>query len=179
MIGVSVLSVIALMVGAFSVIFALLDPLVSDFVQSDSGNDPPSSQVAAQLAETPPTADAEEAPAPTATVPPAAEPTATAAPAAEPTASVAAATPPPAEAFAPDYEVTSSARINFRQGPGVRNAVVTTLAPGTPVQSLGGSELTQDPANDRLAATGRWLEFKLKNGQEGWIRDVDVAPLAG
>ncbi|MBA2246770.1 MAG: SH3 domain-containing protein [Chloroflexia bacterium] len=169
MIGVSVLSVIALMVGAFSVIFALLDPLVSDFVQSDSGNDPPSTQVAAQLAETPPTTDAGEAPAPTATVPPAAEPTATVPPA----------TPPPADAFAPDYEVTSSARINFRQGPGVRNAVVTTLAPGTPVQSLGGSELTQDPANDRLAATGRWLEFKLEDGQEGWIRDVDVAPLAG
>lgn len=177
MIGVSISFAIALMVGAFSVIFALLEPLVGDFVQNGSENSVPPTQAVAQLTGTPPAA----ADAPEATVPPAVEPTATVAAEAEPTATVpptVAATPPPADAFTPDYQVTSSTRINFRQGPGVENAVVTTLAPGTQVQSLNQSELTQNPSADRLAATGRWLRFRLEDGQEGWIRDVDVAPLA-
>ena len=172
MIGVSIASAIALMVAAFSVIFALLDPLVGDFVQSGTGNSAAPTQAVAQLSGTPPADDAEPTAPPTATVAPEVEPTATVPP------TTAAATPPPASAFVPDYEVTSSARINFRQGPGVGNAVVTTLAPGTQVQSLNESQVTQDPANDRLVATGRWLKFKLQDGQEGWIRDVDVAPLA-
>ena len=171
MIGISIASAIVLMVAAFSVIFALLDPLVGDFVRSGTQDNGAPTQAVAQLSGTPPaTADGAEP-----TAPPTAEPTATVAPEVEPTAAVA--TPPPADAFAPDYQVSSSARINFRQGPGVRNAVVTTLAPGTQVQSLNESQVTQDPANDRLVATGRWLKFRLEDGQEGWIRDVDVAPL--
>ena len=174
MIGVSIVFAIALMVGAFSIIFALLDPLVGDFVQNGSDNSISPTPAVAQLAGTAPPAG------PTATAPPAG-PTATVAPEIEPTATVAptvAATPPPADAFTPDYQVTSSTRINFRQGPGVENAVVTTLAPGTQVQSLSESQITQNPSADRLAATGRWLRFRLEDGQEGWIRDVDVAPLA-
>lgn len=180
MIGVSSLCAIALMVGAFSVIFALLDPLVGDFVSGGSGNSSPPTQAVAQLAVTPP-AGAGQAPAPTATVAPVVEPTATVPPEDEPTAvpATVAATPPPADAFAPDYRVTSSSRINFRQGPGVQNAVVTTLAPGTEVQYLDESQATQNPSADRLAATGQWLKFRLEDGQEGWIRDVDVAPLDG
>ncbi len=165
MIGVSIVFAIALMVGAFSIIFALLDPLVGDFVQNGSDNSISPTQAVAQLAGTAPPAG------PTATVAPEIEPTATVAP-------TVAATPPPADAFTPDYQVTSSTRINFRQGPSVENAVVTTLAPGTQVQSLSESQITQNPSADRLAATGRWLRFRLEDGQEGWIRDVDVAPLA-
>lgn len=179
MIGVSIASAIILMVAAFSVIFALLDPLVGDFVSSGSGNSAPPTQAVAQLAGNP--AGGVEVPAPTATVPPAVEPTATVPPEEEPTAvpATVAATPPSADAFAPDYRVTSSSRINFRQGPGVQNAVVTTLAPGTEVQYLDESQATQNPSADRLAATGQWLKFRLEDGQEGWIRDVDVAPLDG
>lgn len=181
MIGVSVACAIALMVGAFSVIFALLDPFVGDFVKDGAGNSQPPTRDVAQLAagaSTPPVTDAG------ATVPPASEPAATVPPTTAPTVAppttppTAAATPPPADAFAPDYRVTSSSRINFRQGPGVQNGVVTTLAPGTEVQYLDESQVTQNPAADLLAPDAQWLKFRLEDGQEGWIRDVDVAPIA-
>lgn len=174
MIGVSVACALALMVGAFSVIFAFLDPFVADFVQDGTGNNPPPTRQVAQLAaSTPPGSDntgstdateATEPVAPTATLPPPTTP-----PAAAPTA-----TP---VAFRADYRVTSSSRINFREGPGVRFPVVTTLAPGTDVQYLNESQTTQNPGADLLAPDGEWLKFRLADGQEGWIRDVDVTQL--
>lgn len=170
MIGVSVACALALMVGAFSVIFAFLDPFVADFVQDGTGNVPPTRQVAQLAASTPPGSDntgstgATEPVGPTATAPPP-----TAPPAAAPTA-----TP---VAFTADYRVTSSSRINFRGGPGVQFPVVTTLAPGTDVQYLNESQTTQNPGADLLAPDGEWLKFRLADGQEGWIRDVDVTQL--
>jgi hypothetical protein len=167
MIGVSVVLAIALMVGAFTAIFALLDPFVGDFVQDGAGNDPaPTRSVAQFAATTPPESGAPASTAPTATIPPTEVPATTAA------------TPPPADAFEADYRVSSTSRINFRGGPGVRFEVVTTVAPGTDVQYLNESQVTQNPGADLLAANGQWLKFRLQDGDEGWIRDVDVTQLS-
>lgn len=168
MIGISIVVAIALMVGTFTVLFALLDPFVGDFVQDGTGDDPAPTRDVAQFAATiPPASDAA---APTATVPVTVQPTAV------PPSAVA--TPPPEDAFVADYRVSSQSRINFRRGPGVQFPVVTTVAPGTEVQFLDESQATQNPAADLLSPGRQWLKFRLEDGQEGWIRDVDVAPLS-
>jgi len=166
MIGVSVVSAIVLMVGAFTMIYAMLDPFVGDFIQDGAGNNPEPTRNVAQFAATiPPDSDAPE---PTATVSAADPPTTV------PPTTVAT---PPADAFNADYRVSSAGRINFREGPGVRFPVVTTVAPGTDVQYLDEAQVTQNPADDLLAVDGQWLNFRLQDGQEGWIRDVDVTEL--
>ena len=105
MIGVSVVSAIVLMVGAFTMIYAMLDPFVGDFIQDGAGNNPEPTRNVAQFAATiPPDSDAPE---PTATVSAADPPTTV------PPTTVAT---PPADAFNADYRVSSAGRINFREG---------------------------------------------------------------
>lgn len=178
MIGISIMTAIGILVGGFTLIFALLDPLVSDFVgplaeptQASAG-----AALAARSAPNNPSSTGGAAPA---TVPaptePATEPTAvsTAVPTPSPTAEAT----PPEDAFEPDYRVTAQGRINFRDGPGVRFPPIVAIDPGTEVQSLGESQATQNPAADLLSPGREWLRFRLEDGREGWIRDIDVAPI--
>lgn len=171
MIGISIMTAIGILVGGFTLIFVLLDPLVSDFV----GPLAEPTQVAAGEAlaarNSPGDSSSGEgrlaaAPAPTE---PAAEPTAAPSPTAEAT--------PPDDAFEPDYRVTAQGRINFREGPGVRFPAIVAIDPGTEVQSLGESQATQNPGADLLSPGREWLSFRLEDGREGWIRDIDVSPI--
>lgn len=57
--------------------------------------------------------------------------------------------------------------VNFRAGPGTDYAIVTTLAPGTPLRATG----------ETATADGvLWRQFVLADGRPGWVRDLDVVP---
>lgn len=179
MIGVSIISAIGILVGGFTLIYAMLDPLVSDFVGPlEEPTQAPAGDALAARSAPNNSSDTGEAAAP-ATAPPPTEPAAApaAAPTAAPTPSPTAEATPPEDAFEPDYRVTAQGRINFREGPGVRFPAIVAIDPGTEVQSLGESQETQNPAADLLSPGREWLKFRLEDGREGWIRDIDVAPI--
>lgn len=173
-IGVSIMTAIGILVGGFTLIFAVLDPLVSDFVSPLAQP----TQVVAGEALAARTASGDSAggsAVPTAEP----EPTVAAAPTEPPTAPTPTPTAeatPPEDAFTPDYRVSAQQRINFRAGPGVNSSAIAGIEPGTELQSLDESRETQNPAADRLSPGGEWLRFRLEDGREGWIREVDVAP---
>ena len=163
MIGISMLLTIAVCVGSFSIIYAGLDDIVGDFV-SRAEPDP---------TQTPPPTDVAQA-APTAA------PVATdaAAPTAAPSDNQAAPTPTESArdgGFEPDYQVDSLGSVNLRSGPGTRFDIVTAVPLEQPLQYLGESEPTTDPTNDELGEGQVWMKFRTEDGDEGWIREIDVA----
>lgn len=177
MIGVSIMTAIGILLGGFTLIFAVLDPLVSDFVG-------PLAQPTQVVPGEALAARASSGDSAGGSAAPTAEPVSTAPAAAPPTESATAPTPtptaeatPPADAFTPDYRVSAQQRINFREGPGVNSPAIAGIEPGTELQSLDESRETENPAADRLSPGGEWLRFRLEDGREGWIREVDVAPI--
>jgi hypothetical protein len=89
----------------------------------------------------------------------------------EPTAAAAAAaTAPASEAFAPTHQISSSGEsVNFRAGPSTADAIVSALPPATPLQYLNEDAPTENP-NDG----NRWMRFRIQNGAEGWVREIDT-----
>lgn len=170
MIGLSMALTLMVCVGAFTMIFAQLEPVVSDFV--GRGNidaptpvptQPPVAQEAAAAPTAPPEAAATSAPA---------APTAPAGGA--PTESAETPTPDPDE-FTPDFQITGDGPVNLRPGPGVASgAAIVALPIGTPLQYLDEEQPTTDPAGDDLGDGNVWMRFRTEDGQEGWIREVDV-----
>ena len=155
-IGVSMLAAMTVLIGAFVVIFTLLEPLVADFV----GDSAVSSGAAIFRAPTP-RATTQVASVPT--VPPAAV-----------TNSLVATEVPKATAtttFVPDYRVVE--RINLRSGPGTAYDVVVVLTTGTELQYIDEDDATVGQRPDQ-----RWLQFRTATGEEGWIREIDVEPMS-
>lgn len=167
MIGISMALTIALCVAGFSVIYASLDNLLGDFVSREqaAANVDASvagTQIAAQepVATNPP---AEQAPP---TVAPTAPPEPTQAPP-EPPAT------PPDTAFEPDYQTSSNYSLNLRSGPssqGGESTVVAVMPPASPLQYQDEEAPTENPAQDG----DRWMLFVTEDGDEGWIRELDV-----
>jgi len=169
MIGVSMALTIALCLAGFSIIYASLDNVLGDFVsreQAAANVDEPTAgaQIAAQQP-APTEAPAEQAqPTAVPTTPP--EPTA---PPTEPPAT------PPDTAFSPDYQTSSNYSLNLRSGPsseGGEGTVVAVMPPASPLQYLNEEAPTQNPAQDG----DRWMRFLTEEGDEGWIRELDVEP---
>lgn len=173
MIGVSIMTAIGILVGGFTLIFAVLDPFVSDFVGPLAEPTQGAAGEALAASNLPGDSSSGEAAAVT---PTAAAPTAAPTEAADDPVPTAEATPPE-DAFTPDYRVSAQQRINFREGPGVSSQAIVAVDPGTRLQSLGESRATQNPAADRLTPGRNWLKFRLEDGREGWIRDIDVTPI--
>lgn len=173
MIGVSIMAAMGILIGGFTLIFAMLDPLVSDFVG-------PLAQPTQAAAGEALAAQASSGDSAGGSAAPTAEPVSTA-PAAEPATAPTPTPPaeatPPEDAFTPDYRVSARQRINFREGPGVNSPAIAGIEPGTELQSLDESRETENPAADRLSPGSEWLRFRLEDGREGWIREVDVAPI--
>ncbi len=162
-IGISMALTIAVCIGGFAYIYAKVDPLTRDFVN------------AATLT---PTVKA-KATSKTSTNAAAAANTDSSA-AAQPTETPVAAqpTPQPTETpvgFSANYRVSSSFRVNLRAGPSVDTDVVTTLDSGTELQYLNK---TQDSANPDADGAKSWLSFRTANGEEGWVREIDVEKIA-
>lgn len=164
MIGISMLLTIAVCVGSFSVIYAGLDDIVGDFI-SRTEPDPTHPSAPTEVAQAAPT----EAPAPKPTEPPA--------PTAAPSDNQAAPTPTASADdgdFQPDYQIDSLGSVNLRSGPGTRFDIIIAVPLEQPLQYLGESEPTTDPDNDELGEGQVWMKFRTEDGDEGWIREIDV-----
>lgn len=167
MIGVSMALTIALCVAGFSVIYASLDGVLGDFVSRDQAAANVQEPVAGtQVAAQGPVATdvSEEQAQPT--VAPTAEPEPTAPPTEPP------ATPPDA-AFEPDYQTSSDYSLNLRSGPsseGGDSTIVAVMPPASPLQYQNEDAPTDNPAQDG----DRWMLFVTEEGDEGWIRELDV-----
>lgn len=159
-------------VGAFTMIYAQLEPVVSDFVGRGDIEVPtpvPTQEPVAQQV------------APTATSAPAAN-TATEAPPADdgPTEAAPRETPPieeeEADGFDPDFQIDANGPVNLRPGPGVGTGdAITALPVGTPLMYLDEEQVTSDPNRDDLGEGDVWMRFETEEGQDGWIREVDVS----
>lgn len=161
MIGVSMALTIAVCVGSFSVIYASLDTFIGDFISREAPTAVVATQPPAQVA-------AVDAP----TQPPApAQPTQ---PAAQPTAPAVVETPVATQpAFTPDYQTSSQYSLRLRSEPstdGPDSTIILVLPPASPLQYMNQEQPTENPAEDG----DRWLRFKTEDGQEGWLREIDV-----
>lgn len=170
-IGLTMALVTLLLIGGFITIYGRLDPLLSDFIAANV----PTEAVPTEVPVTEPPEDEEAGVAVSPTDPPnQTEPdiTPTAADsedgggAAGPTATAT------EDVFDPDYRIASGeGPINFREIPSLlNNEPITSLEPGTPLEYLGEQ---QDDA-DNFVENGTWLRFKLADGTEGWVREIDV-----
>lgn len=169
MIGISMLLTIAVCVGSFSIIYAQLDTIVGDFVSRNEPNQPRVT-APAEVAVSAPTQVQSSEP----TAPPPAEPTSvpTETPAddteAQPTEE------PDSDEFNPDYQIDSVGSVNLRSGPGTNSPPIRALPLEEPLQYLGESEESDNPARDGLAEGQEWMHFRTEDGEEGWVRELDV-----
>jgi hypothetical protein len=115
-------------------------------------------------------------PVPKATEPPAAEASpAVAAPASIPpdrdaTTPTPGPTAPSASAWEPTHRVANfGGPVNLRAGPTTTFPIVMALIAGTDVQYLD---------EDQVGNDGRWMHVRTKEGQDGWIRQVDLIPIS-
>jgi hypothetical protein len=170
MIGISMALTIALCVAGFSVIYAALDDTIGDFVSRDV---PTAVVRATEAAETTPDVVAEETTAPEEATETVEEAEATTAP-----ALTTAATETAADGeFSPDYQSSFEANLNFRSEPstaGGEGTVIQTLPAGTELQSTGDTQASDNPAVDGEEG---WIQFRLEDGTEGWLRAIDVTPI--
>ncbi|MEJ7761397.1 MAG: hypothetical protein WKF80_01255 [Thermomicrobiales bacterium] len=173
------------LLGGFVLIYGALEPYTRDFVAADVPQDPTPSVEPARATESTaalsgpgeepsaaagedPTSAADEEPTPEGDGP-APTPTATTGPitiAEDDTA------------FEPDYQVDPGADtgINFRTAPSIaggQSTVIIALPPGTQLESQG--EQREDAENP--AENGTWLLFQTEDGQEGWVREIDVVQI--
>lgn len=175
MIGISMALTIAVCVGSFSVLYASLNNVVSDFV-TQTEEEPtatiaqaPAEPDVAEAVPTEPPAEANEAAADDAEAQEV--PTPTEAP--EPTE-----TPEDDGEFTPDYRIDSAPSVNLRAGPGVQQyEAIIALDFETPLEFLDQTEPTSNPAGDGLSQGQVWMLFRTEDGNEGWIREIDVVEI--
>lgn len=161
MIGLSMALTIAVCVVGFTVFYSALEGYTSDFI----GQEEPT---------LPPTAAPTDIPAQTTgnDIQAAAQPTALPTqPAAGPNPTTPATGTP--GAFTPDYQIASTGSVNLRSGPGTSFEAVVALPYQTPLQYLDDTQTTSDPD-----ANTRWMRFRTENGEEGWVRQIDVETYA-
>lgn len=164
MIGFSMLLTLVVCVGAFTMIYARLEPVVADFVGRGEI----------------------ELPTPVPTTEPVAQ-APTAVPEATETAT--AETPPPddggdnqvdqveedPDAFNPDYQIQADGPVNIRPGPGVSSGPAIVAVPvASPLMFLDEEEPTSDPEGDGMESGQVWMKFRTEDGTEGWIRELDI-----
>jgi len=167
MVGISMALTIAICIGSFAWIYAQVDPFTRDFVDAATAAPTPEPESAQT------SGDGEEAPTPTpepegeAEVVEEAEPTETPEEP-EPTATT--------TDFAATHLVSAVVSINLRPGPAVSSGepVGEAISPGSELQYLDEEQPSQDPDADGDTA---WLNFRTEDGREGWIRQIDVAPI--
>lgn len=173
-IGLSMAATIAVLVGGFVAIFALTLPWVSDFVplQARERTPTPPPAIVAQVE------PADAGPAPTSVLnaitgnqneeaAPAVAPEATQPP--EPTE-----TP---EAFEATHQIRSDQAVNLRPQPSSETTPDNqplALPPSTQLQYLDEDQPTNDPSD-----APRWMRFRTEDGDEGWVRQLDVVEVNG
>jgi hypothetical protein len=163
MIGISMALTIAVCVAGFSFIYAALDDVVGDFISRDVPEPSVPTEIATEESVAQAPADTNDEPEPEAQ--PTTEPTT------EPTEEPAATS----GEFVPDYQTSSNASLNFRSEPstaGGEDTIITTLPQETALQYLNEEQASDNPDQDG----DRWLYFRIEDGTEGWLREIDVNP---
>jgi hypothetical protein len=164
-IGVSIAAAMTLGMVTFVLIYAVIDPLTTDFISKHGADvsrpalDPPLPTEAIDPTDVSTSArDGEAVPTSVAEVGMLGSSGATA----------------EASSFLPDYRVVPADGVNLRLSPGVSSAVVVVVPAGGALEYLNDSRVTANPQQDGLPMGGRWLKFRTAAGDEGWIREVDV-----
>ncbi|MGC4190048.1 MAG: SH3 domain-containing protein [Thermomicrobiales bacterium] len=157
MIGLSMALTIAVCIVGFTVVYTALDGYTSDFIGQKEPTLPP------MLAPTDP--PQQTAANTDTTSPPTAEPTQPQSIEQNPTAQ---ATGTPG-VFTPDYQIGSTGSVNLRSGPGTSYDAVVALPYQTPLQYLNETQTTSDPD-----VNTEWMKFRTEDGDEGWVRQIDV-----
>jgi len=164
-VGISMVVAIAICFAAFTWIYVQLEPWVQDFAGAEEA---PPTATARPSAENQDGEDEEEAPAPTRTPEPEPEPED------EGEAPIEEAPDDGEESdqFEPDYAVSAGQDVNFRSE--ATNAaggasVIVVIPNGTLLQATGETAPSDSDEN------GPWRKFRLEDGTEGWLREVDVS----
>jgi uncharacterized iron-regulated membrane protein len=161
-IGISMALTIAVCIAGFAIIYQKVDPFTRDFVNAATITPTVKAKATSK------TSNANNA---------AANTVANSTSAAQATNTSAPAQPAPTQTpagFVADYRVSSDVRVNLRAGPSVDTDVVTTLDSGTELQYLNKA---QDSTNPSADGAPRWLQFRTAGGDEGWVREIDVAKI--
>lgn len=88
-------------------------------------------------------------------------------------------TDPPAtpNPFEPDARSAGGVNVILRANPTVESDVVTAVPPGTPLITRDDSDHPGMPLEETDAVGLRWVQATTQDGDEGWIRSIDVTPL--
>lgn len=169
-VGLSMALTIAICIGGATVIYAALVEPLSQFIPI-----PPAQQISPQrttggtggLSDVP-AVDAPAAPAQSnqdvAAVPTEAPPPEPPTPTPEPT--------PTSEAFEPTHQIRGDQAVNLRTEPSRSDSgVIRALPAATPLQFMGEEAPTENPVEDGDV----WMLFRTNEGEEGWVREIDVA----
>lgn len=171
MIGLTMALTLAVCLGSFTFIYAQLEPVVSDFVSD--GETEVAVTAAPDVAESAPTQQPAGGQQDQANQP---QPTQAAEPTPEPTEAEEEEPTPEDDEFDPDYQIDSPAPVNLRAGPSVQNSgdPIVAVPIGAPLMYLDESVPTEDPEGDDLGEGQMWMKFRTEDGEEGWIREIDV-----
>ncbi|HYH13161.1 MAG TPA: hypothetical protein VD789_12455, partial [Thermomicrobiales bacterium] len=87
--------------------------------------------------------------------------------------------PPRSEAFAPDVTSASGVNVILYRKPTVESDPVTAVPGGTPLMRRADPDDPSMPIEETDALGQRWVHVTTKDGNEGWIRTVDMEPVDG
>ena len=170
MVGLSMAITIAVCIGSFVWIYAQVEPVIGDFVDAATVGPTTVSQAAD---EEQPDEEATETPAGEETPEPQAEEPEEESNVVDATDDEPEPTPAADDEFEATHVISAEVPINLRPGPGVGSGepVGNSLPPGTELQYLDDTQPSQDQNADGDVA---WMNFRLEDGREGWIRQIDV-----
>lgn len=173
MIGFSMLLTLVVCVGAFTMIYARLEPVVADFVGRGDIEVPtpiPTEEPVAQEPE--PTTE----PSDDDTAPPTDDEGEDETPAEGGDNQIEQVDDDDPEGFNPDYQIDSNQSVNLRPGPGVASGdAIMALPIATPLMYLNEQQATEDPDRDQMESGQVWMKFRTEDGTEGWIRELDIS----
>jgi hypothetical protein len=173
-VGLTMALTIAICIGGFSVLYAQLQPWISDFVSQEPPADEQLSFGVGRRDPTPtprPTEESSDEGDAESTDEGNADDEA-AADQAPPTAQPPTPTP---EGFVPNAQSNSEASVNLRSEPsaeGGEETIITTLPAATALQTTGERAEAANPAEDG----DFWVQVRTEDGEVGWIREIDTEP---
>lgn len=165
-IGLSMALAIAVCVGSFTWLYVQLDPWVRDFAGAEPA---PTATARSSASRDSAAREDEEEPADEEATD---EPRPTRTPTPEEDSNDIQPVEEDDDGFDANYQVVALEPVRLRSGPGVNfDIVIDGLPTGTPLEFTGQREPSQNPDAD---GDVEWLQFQTEDGQEGWIRKIDV-----
>ena len=164
-VGLSMVVAIGICFAAFTWIYVQLEPWVQDFAGAEEAPLTPSPRRPAEGGDNGGNGG-EDQPAPTSTSEPDPDPPD------EQEAEIEERPSEEPDAFEPDYVLSTGESVNFRSEPSTAAGgatIIDQVAPGTALQATGETSPADSVEN------GPWIQFRLEDGTEGWLREIDVS----